>query len=90
MTYLDILSDSISHFTEMPRNFVVDMIKEAMIRKEKGTDLLRTLMEVRLSEAEGRKIISKLKEKNLSNTISFIAGLMNHMKMETERQSMLN
>lgn len=90
MTYLDIFSGAMSHFTNIPEDFIKSHLVNLESRDDKQSRLMKTLMNTWFPTTEGHQLLEHLKSKDLSETISFLIDSLNIQRNETIRQSILN
>jgi len=90
MTYIDIFSDAVSHFTNIPQEFVKDYIKSfSRLNGRKGV-LIDEIMNVDFPEIEALILLSDLKSGDLNSTMNFLTNSFDVIRQEEIRQSMVN
>lgn len=90
MTYIDIFSDAISHFTNIPQDFVKDYIKSfSRLNGKKGV-LIDQIMNIDFPEVEALILLNDLKSGNLDNTLRFLMNSFDVIRQEEIRQSLVN
>ncbi len=89
MKYIDILSESVSHFTDIPKDFVKEKFEKFESNKIPKS-LLVYIYQIEFPELEGEILLEDLKDKNLSDTIKFFIDSIKMIRQETERQARLN
>ncbi|ROL60187.1 hypothetical protein D9V86_09690 [Bacteroidetes/Chlorobi group bacterium ChocPot_Mid] len=90
MTYIDIFSDAISHFTNIPQDFVKDYIKSfSRLNGKKGV-LIDQIMSIDFPEVEAMILLNDLKSGNLDNTLRFLMNSFDVIRQEEIRQSLVN
>lgn len=87
---MDIICDSISHFTEIPPQFIRMHFERMLNDGNKDTDLLKSLMNVEFPETEGMILADYLKSLELENTINYISNSMKLYNNEIVRQASYN
>lgn len=91
MKYIDIMSNAISHFTEIPSDFVKNYINRLSDKKDdRSVRLLNSVMDVEFPEVEGNILLEDLKQKDLNDTIGFLMNSLNAYHKEIIRQSIVN
>lgn len=90
MKYIDIMSGAISHFTNIPEEKVIERFRNMQKSDKDSRKLLKSLMEVEFPRMEGQILLNYLKEKKLSNTITFLMNSIDIYKNEIHRQSIVN
>lgn len=88
--YLDIITDSISYFTEIPQEFIKMHFERMLDSGSKDTALLKSLMNVEFPENEGMVLANYLKSLELENTINYISNSMKLYNNEIVRQATYN
>jgi hypothetical protein len=90
MTYIDIFSDAVSHFTNIPQDFVKDYIKSfSRLNGRKGV-LIDEIMNIEFPEIEALILLSDLKSGDLKSTMNFLTNSFDVIRQEEIRQSMVN
>lgn len=90
MTYIDIFSDAISHFTNIPQDFVKDYIKSfSRLNGRKGA-LIDQIMSIDFPEVEALILLNDLKSGNLDNTLKFLMNSFDVIRQEESRQALVN
>lgn len=90
ISYLDIISDSISHFTEIPQDFIKLHFERLMNSTNENTSLLWSMMKVEFPEKEGIILADYLKSLELVNTMQYISNSMKLYQNELYRQASYN
>ncbi|MFH1049928.1 MAG: hypothetical protein V1779_03240 [bacterium] len=90
MTYIDIFSDAVAHFTNIPQEYIKDYIKSfSRLHGRKGL-LIDQLMNVEFPEIEALILLQDLKSGNLDNTLNFFNNSFDVIRQEELRQAMVN
>ncbi len=90
MTYLDIFSEAISHFTNIPKEFVVGYLKRYVETNDKDSELLDYILGIEFPEIEGAILLNDLKCGDLNTVISFFQKSFKVIKDEEQRQALVN
>ena len=89
MKYIDIISESISHFTDIPVEFVKTKFN-LFDQSHKDKELLDMVLAVDFPEREASILLDDLKKGSLKGTIAFLIESISILKKETEIQSIVN
>jgi len=90
MTYLDIFSDAISYFTDIPKEFVEEFLIQYSEDDEEKAQLIDYIMQIEFPDSVGCMLLEGLKSKNLEDTIDFFNSSFKMIRQEEMRQSILN
>jgi hypothetical protein len=90
ISYLDIISESIAYFTEIPKDYIKLHFERLMNSTNEDTSLLWSMMKVEFPEKEGIILADYLKSLELVNTMQYISNSMKLYKNELYRQASYN
>ena len=90
MKYVDIFSNAISHFTNIPEEFVRDYLENFVRSEGYDTELMNYILDIDFPEIEGAILLQDLKTGDLQSTIKFFSNSFNVIKEEEQRQAMVN
>ncbi len=89
-TYLDIVSDSISHFTDIPPEFIKSRFEKLVDSSSRNGRLLKSLMKVEFPESEAMVLAGYLKSLTLENAIMYIGNSLKMYNDEMLSRSIFN
>lgn len=90
MKMIDIVSRSIEHFTNIPRDFVINHIHEYVENDPNNGSMFQNFMSVEIPQDEAVLLLHQLKGGTLQDTLNFIVSSVQVSKKDTMRQAMLN
>lgn len=90
MTYLDIFSEAISHFTDIPKEYVVGYLKRYIANNGEDSELLNYILGIEFPEIEGAILLNDLKCGDLNTVINFFQKSFKIIKDEERRQALVN
>lgn len=91
MKYIDIMSDAISHFTHIPKDYVKTYIRKlGCVNDDTSVQILESVMQVEFPNPEGETLLEDLKNKDLTDTITFLVNTLQIYRNEVIRQSIVN
>ena len=90
MTYIDIFSDAVSHFTNIPQKFIKDYIKSFSRHNGRKGMLIDQIMNIEFPEIEAIVLLSDLKSGDLNNTLRFFNNSFDVIRQEEMRQALVN
>jgi len=90
MTYMDIFTDAVSYFTDIPQEFIKTYIKKYIQSNSEQSVLLEEILNIDFPEVEGLILLSDLKSGDLKSTINFFNNSLNIIRKEENRMAMVN
>lgn len=90
MTYLDIFAESVSHFTNIEKDFVINHFMKFICKGDCDAKLVHDVMWKKIPEDFGVQLKTKLKSGNLHDTMQFFTKCFDFYKQEVVRQSIMN
>jgi hypothetical protein len=90
MKYMDIFTDAVSYFTNIPPDFIKGYLKNYVGVSENNADLLNYIMDVEFPEIEAIVLLNDLKSGSLEATISFFNNSFQVIRNEEQRQAIVN
>ena len=90
MKYVDIFSNAISHFTNIPEEFVRGYLENFVQSQGFNAELLDYILEIEFPEIEGAILLQDLKSGNLESTVNLFSNSFKVIQEEEQRQAMVN
>jgi hypothetical protein len=90
MKYMDIFTDAVSYFTNIPPEFIKGYLKTYSIANGNKGDLLDYIMDIEFPEIEAIVLLHDLKSGDLESTIRFFNNSFDIIRTEELRQALVN
>lgn len=90
MTYIDIFSGAVEHFTDIPQEFIIEYIKDYAIANGKKGQLLEYIMNIEFPEFEAIVLLNNLKSSNIESVMTFFNNSLDVIVKEECRQAIVN
>ena len=90
ITYLDIISESIAHFTDLTQEYIKLHFQSLINSNNKNTSMLWSLLKVEFPEKEGIRLLEHLKSLKLVDTMNYISNSMKLYSNQIYRQASYN
>ncbi len=90
MTYLDIFAESISHFTNIDKNFIINHFEKYICTNDCDVKLVRNIMCKKVPENYAQTLMTRLKTGEFSDAINFFIQCFDLYRKEILRQSIMN
>jgi len=87
---MDIFSDAVSHFTDIPQEFIKKYINNLSRTNGKNGLLFDYIMDIDFPEIEALILLNDLKSGDLDSTIDFFNNSFEIIREEESRQAIAN
>lgn len=90
MTYLDIFAESISHFTNIDKTFIINHFENFLCSNDCNAKLVRDVMWKKIPDNYAQTLITRLKMGDFADAINFFINCFDLYRKEILRQSIMN